>query len=136
MRVLLDTNVILSGLNHSGNEQRVLQLGYQLGFELVISEYLLEEVLRGLLWKFDWSSVRATNALEELRRAASIVEPSRSVDIIPDDHPDNRVLACAVHASADFLVTGDRKHLLPIHEFQGVRILRAPEFLDLLSSEG
>lgn len=136
MRVLLDTNVILSGLNHSGNEQRVLQLGYQLGFELVISEYLLEEVLRGLLWKFDWSSVRATNALEELRRAASIVEPSRSVDIIPDDHPDNRVLACAVHASADFLVTGDRKHLLPIHEFEGVRILRAPEFLDLLSSEG
>ena len=136
MRVLLDTNVILSGLNHSGNEQRVLQLGYQLGFELVISEYLLEEVLRGLLWKFDWSSVRATNALEELRRAASIVEPSRSVDIIPDDHPDNRVLECAVHASADFLVTGDRKHLLPIHEFEGVRILRAPEFLDLLSSEG
>ena len=134
--MLLDTNVILSGLNHSGNEQRVLQLGYQLGFELVISEYLLEEVLRGLLWKFDWSSVRATNALEELRRAASIVEPSRSVDIIPDDHPDNRVLACAVHASADFLVTGDRKHLLPIHEFEGVRILRAPEFLDLLSSEG
>lgn len=136
MRVLLDTNVILSGLNHSGNEQRVLQLGYQLGFEWVISEYLLEEVLRGLLWKFDWSSVRATNALEDLRRVALIVEPSRSVDIIPDDHPDNRVLECAVHAEADYLVTGDRKHLLPLGEFEGVRILRAPDFLAVLNVAG
>ena len=136
MRVLLDTNVILSGLNHSGNEQRVLHLGYQLGFELVISEYLLEEVLSGLLWKFDWSTVRATNALEDLRRVASIVEPSRSVDIIHDDHPDNRVLECAVHASADYLVTGDRKHLLLLDEFEGVRILRAPDFLAVLDAAG
>ena len=135
MRVLLDTNVILSGLNYSGNEQRVLEHGYQLGFELVLSEYLLDEVLRGLLWKFDWSSVRATNALEDLRRVASIVEPPRSADIIPDDHPDSRVLECAVHGEADYLVTGDRKHLLPIGEFEGVKILRAPEFLALLSSD-
>ncbi len=136
MRVLLDTNVILSGLNYSGNEQRVLELGYQLRFELVLSEHLLDEVLRGLLRKFDWSSVRATSALADLRRVASIVEPPRSADIIPDDHPDNRVLECAVHASASYLVTGDRKHLLPLGEFEGVRILRAPEFLALLSSEG
>ena len=136
MRVLLDTNVILSGLNYSGNEQRVLELGYQLRFELVLSKHLPDEVLRGLLRKFDWSSVRATSALEDLRRVASIVEPSRSVDIIPDDHPDNRVLECAVHAEADYLVTGDRKHLLPLGELDGVRILRAPDFLAVLDATG
>ncbi len=136
MRALLDTNVILSGLNYPGSERQALELGYQLGFELVISEHLLEEVLRGLLWKLGWSSVGATSALEELRRVALIVEPPRSADIIPDDHADNRVLECAVHASADYLVTGDRKHLLPLGEFEGVRILRAPEFLAVLDAAG
>ena len=54
--------------------------------------------------------------------------------MIENSHADNRVLECAVAASADYLVTGDRKHLLPIQEHQGSRILNAPRLLSILGA--
>ena len=54
-------------------------------------------------------------------------------EVIESGHPDNRVLECAVAASADYLVTGDRRHLLPIGEHQGTMIVNAPRFLLLLA---
>ena len=49
------------------------------------------------------------------------------------DHADNRILACAVQASANYLVTGDRRHLLPLEEHRGTRIVNAPQFLTTLA---
>ena len=52
--------------------------------------------------------------------------------MIPGGHSDNRVLECAVAANADYLVTGDRRHLLPIGEHGEMGILNAPRFLSSL----
>ena len=65
---------------------------------------------------------------------ATVIEPRRLPETIEGDHADNRVLECAAEASADYLVTGDRRHLLPIGERLGVTILNAPRFL--LALEG
>ena len=135
MRVVLDSNVIVSGLNYSGSEGALLELARHGRFELVVSEFLLAEVQRVLLHRFDWSYARTSLQLSSLRRRGVVANPPPFVSAVPDDHPDNRVLECAVHAEADYLVTGDRRHLLPLGEFEGVRILRAPEFLALLRSE-
>lgn len=135
MRVVLDSNVIVSGLNYSGNESELLGLARHRRFEMVVSEFLLAEVQRVLLHTFDWSYARSALQLEALRRVALVVDPRRFVSAVPDNHPDNRILECAVIASADYLVTGDRRHLLPLKEFQGVKIVRAPEFLEVLEGE-
>ena len=132
MRVVLDSNVIVSVMSYPGSEAQVLALAAQRSFDLVLSEFLLAEVQRVLLYKLDWSHDRAAVALAELRDRAIIIDPPRFVSLIGGEHPDNRILECAVHASADYLVTGDRKHLLPIGELEGVRIVRAPEFLEIL----
>ncbi len=132
MRVVLDSNVIVSGFNYSGSEAQVLALVAQRSFDLILSEFLLAEVQRVLLHKLDWSYDRAAVALAELKDRASIIDPPRFVSLIEVEHGDNRILECAVHASADYLVTGDRKHLLPVGELEGVRIVRAPEFLRIL----
>ena len=47
-------------------------------------------------------------------------------------HAHNRILECAVEASADYLVTGDPRHLLPLGEHRDTRILNAPRFLSAL----
>ena len=52
--------------------------------------------------------------------------------MIEGGHPDNRILECAVAANADYLVTGDRRHLLPIGEHGGTRIINARLFLSAL----
>ena len=58
--------------------------------------------------------------------------PVRLPEVIESGHADNRILDCAAEASADYLVTGDRRHLLPLEEHQGARILNAPRFLSFL----
>ena len=45
------------------------------------------------------------------------------------EQADNRILVCAVAASAGYLITGDRRHLLAIGEQQGTRLINAPRFL-------
>ena len=132
MRVVLDTNVIISALNFSGNERLALELALRGRFELVLSWFILEEVAGVLTRKFGWDAERTDQAIRTLENAATIIEPPRLAEMIEGGHPDNRVLECAVAANADYLVTGDRRHLLPIGEHQGAAIVNAPRFLSAL----
>jgi len=59
------------------------------------------------------------------------VIPQRELQVSPDDS-DNRYIECAVAGQADILVTGDKKHLLPIGEYEGVQILSPAGFLAML----
>lgn len=52
--------------------------------------------------------------------------------VVPDDPEDDVVVATAVAARADYLVTGDRRHLLPLGSYQGIRVVTPRQFLDLL----
>jgi putative PIN family toxin of toxin-antitoxin system len=132
MRVILDTNVIVSGLNFPGNERLVLELARRGRFDLCLSPFILEEVAGVLAHKFGWDDERLSKALQMLRDAATIIEPQRRPSVIEGNQADNRILECAVEASADYLITGDRRHLLPLGEHLGVRILNAPLFLSAL----
>ena len=134
MRVVLDTNVVVSGLNFPGNERLVLELALRGRFELYLSPFILEEVAGVLGRKFGWDEDRATEARHTLEKAAVVIEPQRLPDVIDANEADNRILECAFEASADYLVTGDRRHLLPLEEHRGVRILNAPRFLSILES--
>ena len=132
MRVVLDTNVVVSGLNFPGNERLVLEHGRRGRFELVLSPFILAEVEGVLTRKFGWNDARAARALGLLRDAATIVEPGQVPEVVEGGHADNRILACVAEARADYLVTGDRRHLLPIGEYGDARIGRAPDFLAAL----
>ncbi len=134
MKVVLDTNVVVSGLNFPGNERLVLELALRGRFELFLSVFIfiLQEVAGVLGRKFGWDEDRVTEARRTLEKAATVIEPARLPDVIDANEADNRILECAVEASADYLVTGDRRHLLPLEEHRGVRILNAPRFLSIL----
>jgi len=132
MRVVLDTNVIISGLNFPGNERLVLELALRGRFELYLSTFILEEAAGVLTRKFDWDEERSSQALRALGNAGTVIYARRLPEVIGGGHADNRILECAVEASADYLVTGDRQHLLPLETHEGVRILNAPRFLSEL----
>ena len=132
MRVVLDTNVIISALNFPGNERLVLELALRGRFELYLSLFVLEEVAGVLARKFGWDEERTAQAIRVIENAAIVIEPPRLAEVIEGGHPENRVLEWAVAASAEYLVTGDRQHLLPLGEHDGVRILNAPRFLSVV----
>ena len=133
MRVVLDTNVIVSGLNFPGNERLVLELALRGRFEFYLSLFILEEVAGVLRRKFGWNEEGTAQAVRVIESGATVIDPPRLPEVIEGGHADNRVLECAVAASADYLVTGDRRHLLPIGEHRGTRIVNAPRFLSAVA---
>ena len=135
MRVVLDTNVIISALNFPGNERMVLELAFRGRFEFYLSRFILEEVAGVLVRKFGWDEERTIRAIRVIENAATILDPPRLPEVVEGGHADNRVVECAVAASADYLVTGDRRHLLPLGEHRGVTIVNAPRFLSGLDRE-
>ena len=133
MRVVLDTNVVISALNFPGNERLVLELALRGRFDFFLSLFILEEIAGVLVHKFGWDEYRTVQAIQVIENAATVIDPPRLPEVIEGGHADNRVLDCAVAVSADYLVTGDRQHLLPIGKHQGTRIANAPRFLSVLA---
>ena len=70
-----------------------------------------------------------------LLSVATLIDEVPELLAVPNDPKDNMVIATAVAGKADYLVTGDRKHLLPMKAYQGICILSPHSFLDLLESE-
>ena len=134
MRVVLDTNVIISGLNFQGNERLVLDLARRGRFDLCLSNFVLQEVSAVLDRKFGWHETRITHSVRMLGDWAQMVDPTEPLEVVKHHPADNLILACAVEASADYLVTGDRRHLLPIKQFRGTRIVNAASFLSDLDA--
>jgi putative PIN family toxin of toxin-antitoxin system len=129
-KVVLDTNVIVSGLNFSGKERKILDLIWEGEIELYISPFILEETAGVLQRKFDWEKEEAQSSIKKIK--ASLVKPIRQVSIIKERKSDNRILECAIEGKVQYLISGDKRHLLPLKEYQGIRILSPAEFLELL----
>lgn len=126
-KVVLDTNVIISGLNFRGSPRKILDLIRKGQIELYISFFILEEVRGVLKEKFDWDEERIQTAIGKLKTA--LVKPKNNVSVIKKDEDDNRILECAVEGKVQYVVSGDRKHILPLKEYQGIKILSPAEFL-------
>jgi putative PIN family toxin of toxin-antitoxin system len=69
-----------------------------------------------------------------LRDETHLVKPKHRLSL-SEDESDNRYLECAVAGGAEVLVTGDKQHLLPIKDYQGVAIISPADFLVLLQIE-
>jgi putative PIN family toxin of toxin-antitoxin system len=131
-KVVLDTNVLVSTLHFGGRPREVLDLARHGHIELVISSFILEETEKVLRENFRWEERILRLTLSRLKAIATMAEASHRITVIKEKDADNRILECAVAGGADFLVSGDNKHLLPLREFQGIRILRPADFLTLL----
>lgn len=125
LRVACDTNVLVSAFIAAGPPSRIIDEVLDGRLELVLLEPVMGELGRILTEKLGFED-RRWREIEELlgELAAEIVPaPDGPPDSVTGDPDDDRVLACAVAARADVLVSGDRRHLLPLGPYAGVRIV-------------
>jgi len=135
MRVVLDTNVLISGLLiQSSAPARLIALWRAKRFDLVTALEQLDEITRVTRYP----SVRARlpvalagRLVNDLRNVALLVDPRTPVDRSPDPH-DNYLLAIAEACAADYLVTGDKVDLLALVRHRTTPIVTVRAFLDLL----
>ncbi|MDH7503578.1 MAG: putative toxin-antitoxin system toxin component, PIN family [Verrucomicrobiota bacterium] len=129
MRVVLDTNIVFAALAASGFCHEVFRRVARAN-AVVTSEPLLNE-LDDILKRKLRITPAVTSFVTELRRRAVVVKPAPLTAQICRDRNDDVVLATAVAAQAEVIVTGD-SDLLVLKEYQGIRILSPRQFLELL----
>ena len=133
MKVVLDTNIYLSGLIFSdSNPALILNFAQKGKFELYCSDFIIKEIRRNLIVKFGYDEISTEQFIEELLKISKIVIARRKVAIIKIKKDDNRILECALAAKADYLVTGDKKHILPLGKIKKTKIVSAAEFVEKL----
>lgn len=129
-RVVLDTNIIVSGLGWRGASHDIVHACLDHRYELLLSPDLLVEIDRVLRYpKFRFSSSEIVDYLALLTEAAEVVRPDFLLAIVEADPTDNRVLECALAGGAEVIVSGD-DHLLDLAEFEKIPICRPRAFLD------
>lgn len=133
MRIVLDTNVLISGTFWTGNSFRILELTDNGKVVIIISQKLVEEYnevinREEILEKIENKNLTLNNIVQKVISNAVIVSPSTKLDISQEDPDDNIVLECAVEGKADFIISQDN-HLLKLGEFQGIKIVTPEEFL-------
>lgn len=127
-RVVFDTNIYISALVFGGNPNRCLDLAKEHTITLFVSHAILLELGTKLYEKFSYTSEEVKRTFRNIGRYATIVIPKSRLSLISDE-PDNRILECAKEANADYIVSGDKKHLLSLKKFEGIPILSATAFL-------
>lgn len=137
-RVVLDTNIIISGRLWGGAPRQVMQAIGDQKFKPIISEALLEELTEVLgrpkfaerLQKIERTPAQI---VEEYLQVAEVVEPVIfSQTIVEADPDDDAVIACAVGGQADAVVTGNI-HLLNLGSYETIPIWDVHQFLAFLS---
>lgn len=133
-RVVLDTNVLVSAaIKRYGAEAAVLELVVAGELILFVSRPILNEYRSVLLRaKLRLDPVLVNSFLEFMQGAAILVHPVGRLRVSPDE-PDNRFLECCEEATADYLVTGNKRHF-PRYWNQ-TRIVSARELLDILARD-
>lgn len=136
MRVVLDTNVLVSAFLWPGTPTRLIELATEGDIQLFTSKALLEELREILHRKKLQRTVTATGLsadalVKRYQRLAYRVTARKFTQQICRDADDDAVLACALAAKANIIVTGDND-LLVLHPFQGIPILKAGAALALL----
>jgi putative PIN family toxin of toxin-antitoxin system len=130
--VTADGNVYISAFVFGGQPLQILTAARRGLIRLDISAPLLDEIHRILRDKFAWSEDMLQRLSFRLSRFIALVHPTQTIDAVPDDPDDNRVLECAVAAGSQHIVTGDGD-LLRLGQYQNIRIMRVAEFVKLIS---
>ncbi|MHB1856917.1 MAG: putative toxin-antitoxin system toxin component, PIN family [Acidobacteriaceae bacterium] len=118
MRVVLDTNVLVSGLAYPGSVPgRILGVWRQGGLDVVLSRYIMDDMIRVLprLSRILLNSAEIRDLADNFMFLANIVEPAAESDATLRDRADWPVLGTLRTAQADYLITGD-KDLLSLAE--------------------
>lgn len=133
VRIVLDTNVVLSALLWRGTPHHLLgAIAQRSNIQLYSSTALLEELADVLTRpsatkRLALIDKTARAVLADYVEAIGLVEPATVPRVVVGDVDDDQVIAAAVAARAHLIVSGDRKHLLPLGRHDGIDIIDAAE---------
>jgi uncharacterized protein len=141
MRVVADTNIVISALGWAGQPRQLLQAAADGLITLYTSPMLIEE-LRDVIHRphivsvlTKWQSTPQT-ALTYYQQLTVLVSPLSTPRVVLNDSDDDHVIAAAVAANANLIVSGDAKHLLPLKVHNGIQIVNVRTLMAIIKKIG
>lgn len=140
MRLVLDTNVVVAGLLWTCTPRRLLDRAIEEAFTLYSSPALIDELAHTLRYpkfvqRIERFGTTPAALVTQYSALVTLVSPTHVPRVIEHDVNDDHVIAAAVAAQANLIVSGDRKHLLPLGSHAGIAIVTPAEALRLIDSE-
>jgi len=137
-KAVVDTNILARGLLRPGGASAaLLTAAEEASFRLVLSLSILRE-LREVFFKphvrrrYPLTMEQIAGYMASLQVVAEMVEGRLQVHGASRDPDDDHILACGLEGAVDFIVSDDRKHILPLGEYRGIPIVSMPAFLQML----
>jgi putative PIN family toxin of toxin-antitoxin system len=130
MKVILDTNVFVSGVFFSGPPYRILEAWRDGKIQLVMSQEILDEHRRvGESLAEQFPNVELQSMLELITINAELFSVQNLPEPVCKDPDDDKFLACALASKCKVIISGD-KNLLKVSGFHGIRVIRPRDFVD------
>lgn len=134
MKIVCDTNVLISAIIFGGNAKRIIQLVSEGVLTNYISPAIIHELENVLIRpKFGFSKEEVSEIVLLFYETFEYIIPENSVDDISNDPDDNRILELALDANADYIISGD-KHLLELDSWNDIQILKPAQFIRIHDS--
>jgi len=132
VKIVCDTNVLISGVLFGGHARKILQLASR----GVLINFLSPDILREVedVLRRSRFGLRPDHVLEIValfKDTFEIVIPSLRVQAVQSDPEDNHVIEAALEAGAEFIISGDN-HLLKLKEWEGIRVVSPAQFIETI----
>lgn len=133
LRVVLDTNILISGLLYLGKPKRLIDLALTGKIEVVSSYEMIDEFKRVIAReKFKLSPIEQEEFINFVIRLSKITSVRSKFKVVGDPD-DDKVINTAYDGKVQYIVSGDRL-VREVREFNGIRIVKASEMLVLLET--
>ncbi len=133
MKVVLDTNALISSTLWAGSANKTLLLLIGKNAKLYTSRAIIEEYSEIVRREFPQVIEKLPQLMGNILSSSTIAEALVRLDVVKADEDDNRIIECAVASQAEFILTYD-KHLLKLKEYGGVKILTPENMRRLLNA--
>ena len=130
MKIVLDTDVFISGVFFSGPPYQILKSWHDKKVQFVVSPEILTEYLRvGEILTNQFPKIEIQQIIDLLITNAELIVPDSLPDSVCIDPDDDKFLACAISGKAKLIISGD-KHLLKVTQYRGIKIISPRKFID------
>jgi len=133
LTAVFDTNILFSATGWRGNPFQCVERARAGGLRVFTCPELMEELAEKLGARLHFSADQVAETLADYLGFLRVIQIPKALTAVCRDPEDNMVLECALEGHAQYIVSGD-KDLLELRAFRGIRIVRAGEFLELLST--
>jgi len=130
MKIILDTNVFISGIFFSGPPSQILKAWQNSRLQIVLSQEILNEyqrVAESLAAKYP--TIEILPIIELMTIHGQLIDTEGFAVSVCDDPDDNKFMECAIASNSEIIISGD-KHLLKVSGYQGITVLKPREFVD------